>query len=96
MELSKAIKEVRKRKGLTQNELASRLEITQSYLSTLEGGHKHPSIPLLQRISEECDFPIPILMYLSLSESDVPKRKRGIFRSIDPHIREMIKDIFSN
>lgn len=46
----RVIKEYRKRSGLRQTDLARKAHITPTYLSKLENGLKHPSLPLLQRL----------------------------------------------
>lgn len=48
--IGKLIEVYRTNRGLTQEELASRLGLTRGYLSDLERGVKHPSIPTLARI----------------------------------------------
>jgi len=42
--------------GLTQFELAKRSGITQSNLSTMEGGRRRPSAAMLERILEAADY----------------------------------------
>ncbi len=49
--LASAIIEARKQAGLTQEQLAERMGISQPYVAKLEGG-KNPSINTLERIAE--------------------------------------------
>jgi XRE family transcriptional regulator, regulator of sulfur utilization len=49
--LGRAIKEFRKEKGLTQDELARRADIHESYISVLESGRRNPTWPTVRRIS---------------------------------------------
>lgn len=51
-EIGKRIKELRKKNGLTQEELASRTELTKSFISQLENGQTAPSVSTLQDIVE--------------------------------------------
>jgi len=51
-ELGERIRELRKKKGLSQLRLAYRAEISKTYLSDLERGKRNPSIGLLLRIAE--------------------------------------------
>ncbi|WP_077619773.1 helix-turn-helix domain-containing protein [Bacillus sinesaloumensis] len=50
------IRRFRKRKGLSQVELAKSLDITSKYLSEIERGIKQPSLRLLERISVELNL----------------------------------------
>ena len=49
------IKQMRIKKGLTQEELAQNLGISQSMIGHIESGRKLPSIPLAVDISKELD-----------------------------------------
>ena len=49
--LGQAIKEFRKKKGLTQEELAQRTELHESYISVLESGRRNPTHGTVRRIS---------------------------------------------
>jgi len=51
-EIGKRIKELRKKNGLTQEELASRTELTKSFICQLEKGQTAPSVSTLQDIVE--------------------------------------------
>jgi len=51
-ELASAIIEARKQAGLTQKELATRLEAKQSLIARLESGTDNTTIKTLQRIAE--------------------------------------------
>ena len=52
------IREVRRRAGLTQTELAERLGTTQSAIARLETGHGSPTLARLSEIAEACGFDI--------------------------------------
>ena len=52
MELAKKIKNFRKKKGWSQEELAKRININSAHLSRLENGKYLPSIDLLKKLSE--------------------------------------------
>lgn len=46
------IKEIRKEKGMTQEELSDKSNISRSYLSDVENGRYNPSITFLKSISD--------------------------------------------
>ena len=50
--LGQAWKQARKDKKLSQEDLAARLGISESYLSLIENDHRMPPVPLLKRMAE--------------------------------------------
>ena len=46
------IKQVRKKQGLTQTELAQKINVDPKYISRLETGNSTPSLPVVIKISE--------------------------------------------
>ena len=49
------IKEIRKKRGLTQAKLAERINVDPKYISRLETGNSTPSIATIAKISETLD-----------------------------------------
>lgn len=52
------IAEIRKLRGLSQTELAERLDIDRTHLSKIENGKTRPSTRLLERIAAALDVTI--------------------------------------
>jgi transcriptional regulator with XRE-family HTH domain len=52
------VQRLRRGKGLSQEELAYRADIHQTYLSGVEGGKRNPSIGVLDRIASALDVDI--------------------------------------
>lgn len=52
------IKEKRKEKGISQNQLAKQLGISQPYMNQIESGARNPTLPLLIKICETLDIPM--------------------------------------
>jgi transcriptional regulator with XRE-family HTH domain len=52
------VQRLRRDKGLSQEELAHRSDIHQTYLSGVEGGKRNPSIGVLGRIASALDVDI--------------------------------------
>lgn len=63
--LSRALRLVRSFHRLKQNELADKLNISNSYLSEIEKGVKSPSVELLGRYSEIFKIPVSTLLLFS-------------------------------
>jgi transcriptional regulator with XRE-family HTH domain len=95
MNLGNSIKNIRKQKGLTQNEFATLCGITQTYLSQIEGNLKEPNLSTLKAISEKLDMPLPILFFLSMTEDDVQLDKRKAFEIISPSVKSLVNEFFS-
>ncbi|MCV0426528.1 MAG: helix-turn-helix transcriptional regulator [Roseibium sp.] len=56
--LSKNLQNLRRGKGLSQENLAHRAEIHQTYLSGVESGKRNPSVLVLDRIARALDVDI--------------------------------------
>jgi putative transcriptional regulator len=56
------LKELRKARRWTQDDLASRLGVSKSHVSEMESGKKNPSGPVLDRMSKLFDVPVPDLL----------------------------------
>jgi ribosome-binding protein aMBF1 (putative translation factor) len=55
--IAKAVRTVRTRAGLTQEELAKKMKTTQSVIARLESGtnQRSPSLDILARVAAACD-----------------------------------------
>lgn len=59
--LGRAINEARKEKGLTQEELALRVDLHETYISLIERGQRNPTWGTVRRISIALGVPLPEL-----------------------------------
>jgi transcriptional regulator with XRE-family HTH domain len=57
LQLGNKIREIRKKRGLTQEELAWKSGISLNFMGQIERGHKKPSIKTLKKISEILGIP---------------------------------------
>lgn len=94
MNLGIVIKDIRKKKKLTQGEFASACGITQTYLSQIEANLKEPNLSTLKTIAQELGLPLPILFFLSLDEQDVRQDKRQAFEIVSPSIKSLVNEFF--
>ena len=67
--LSENIKAVRKSKGLSQEELAVKLNVVRQTISKWEQGLSVPDADMLISISEELETPVSALLGESVSET---------------------------
>ncbi|HOB29727.1 MAG: helix-turn-helix transcriptional regulator [Dethiobacteria bacterium] len=71
VKLGQRIRALRRLKRVTQQELATRLDLSVTMLSNIERGLKEPSPQLLERIARELDVPREELFIIKES-ADVP------------------------
>lgn len=57
-EIGRKIKELRKKKKITQEELAFKIGKSPNFIGLIERGKKRPSIETLRKIAEVLDVPI--------------------------------------
>lgn len=67
MDFAQRLKELRKKKGLTQTDLAKALKVTKGTVSTWETGNRKPEFGTMERL---CDFFDVSLGYLIGSSDD--------------------------
>ena len=56
------LKELREQKGMTQEEMAKELNITQRAYSYYERGERHPDIEIIMDMAEYFNIPIDLLV----------------------------------
>ena len=85
MEFNEKLQELRKNKGLTQEELAETLYVSRTAISKWESGRGYPSIDSLKRIAKFFSVTVDELLssdeVLSIAEED-NKQKETHFRSL--------------
>lgn len=96
MKIGNIIKVARKKIGLSQGQLADRCSITVTYLSLIENDKKEPTISLLRTIAENLKLPLPILLFLSLDDEDIPESKKEFFNIVKPSIDSMLQNLIED
>jgi len=71
MNLGKTIQMCRKKKGLTQVELASLSNISVSHLCLLEKDKRDPSLSVVKAISDALKIPLSVLVLLASQHEDI-------------------------
>lgn len=75
MNIGKAIRLVRKQKGITQKKLADKCDLSYNALCRIELGDVFPKKDNINNISEKLGVPISYILFLSIEEQDVPAHK---------------------
>ena len=85
MEFNKKLKELRKQKGLTQDELAEQLFVSRTAVSKWESGRGYPNLDSLKALSKVFNVTVDDLLsgeeLLLISEED-NKKKGNLFRDL--------------
>jgi transcriptional regulator with XRE-family HTH domain len=92
MNIGKAIRELRKRRGLTQEALADAAGITRPSLSQIENGVR-PGEDTQKKICLALNIPESLLYIYSFEKEDVPENKQQVYDLLFPTIQDMIKRI---
>ena len=80
MELGKRIIDLRERKGLTTNKLATTAGISQSYLRDIELGNKNPTVEMLSYICEALD--VSLCDFFALETNDIEPSLKTSLRKL--------------
>ncbi|HOK55955.1 MAG TPA: helix-turn-helix transcriptional regulator [bacterium] len=76
--IGRKIREVRKSKKITQEELAYRIGVTPNFIGLIERGKKRPSIETLRKISDALEVPVSYFfdkITYKLPEEDIITKK---------------------
>lgn len=71
--MGKRIKQRRKELGITQNQFAEMLQISNNHISTIENGRGHASIELFCKICSVLDVTPDYLLVGQIHPNDIPK-----------------------
>ena len=82
MEFNEKLQELRKQKGLTQEELAEALYVSRTAISKWESGRGYPNIDSLKRIAKLFSVTVDELLsgdeLLTIAEEDARQKENGI------------------
>ncbi len=95
MKVGSVIQEIRRKKNISQGDLAKQLNVSQTYLSQIESDKKTPSMDLLQEISDALKIPTYYLMFKGVEvDKDIAEDKRDAYNKLSPAITSMIERFF--
>ena len=91
--LGTRIKNIRNKKGLTQEQLSEKMEINPKYLSSIERGNENPTLNTLIKLSESLEVDSGEI-FTHLQIEDPGERKFMITSLLDQADDEQLKLIF--
>lgn len=81
--IGKTIKFLRMARGLTQSEIAKKLDATANYISLVENDKREPSISFLRDLALILDVPVGLFFLDSdMSRKDVTQQERALLMRI--------------
>lgn len=89
MNIGSAIRDLRKRKGLTQEELSAIAKISKNAMSSIENGAR-PSTETLKRLCKALDVTESLIYVYGMEKEDIPEGKRDLYDRLYPVIRNMV------
>lgn len=92
MQIGKAIKRLRVREEVTQQQLAKQVGISQGYLSLVEKGEREPDLELVKKITAALNIPKQLTLLLTTCETKPELNKfRKHLKSIITTLQDLIE-----
>jgi len=93
MNIGKAIRLVRKQKGITQKRLADKCDLSYNALCRIELGDVFPKKENINKIAEKLGVPVSYLLFLSIEEQDVPTENVEAWNAIRSIVEKILLEI---
>lgn len=90
MDIGKAMKLMRKERGISQEALAKKLGKTTTTLSLIENGRKFPTTPRIKQICDGLGIKPIYLLLWALEKDDMPKGKETLFEAMVEPLRKAL------
>ncbi|MBP1631560.1 MAG: 3 family transcriptional regulator protein [Bacteroidetes bacterium] len=92
MDIGIAIKTLRKRKKISQKDLAKECNLSVNALCNIENNISFPQKSTISRICEVLNIPTSYLLFFSISDDDIPNDKKAVFDSLNSTIKNLLLD----
>lgn len=90
MDLGKAIKTIRKKRGLKQKELANFCGISTNAMLSIEANKSFPHKTTIRKICEVLDIPVAYLLFFCITDEDIPEKSKYLFNLLYEPIRKLL------
>ena len=91
MKIGTIIKNIRKSKRIKQKDLASKLGISNSYLSSIENDKREPSMELTKALANYLEIPLGHFFIKAYDEKSLTGKQKTIFVKARKLIDEFLK-----
>ena len=92
MNIGDSIKQFRKKRGLSQKDLAKMVGISPNALCSIEKNYSFPSRNTVKAICKALDISAALLLFASITDEDVPKEKMQVFKALQKPLIEALED----
>lgn len=92
MDIGKAIKTLRLKRGYSQKQLASLVDKSETAISLIESGKSIPQTKRIKEISSALGVEPVYLLLFALEKEDIPSDKRVLFDTLLVPLRESLTD----
>jgi len=93
--LGQRIKELRRGRGLSQEQLAEKMGITPNYLSSIERGQENPTLDLLTTLAEALKVELVALFNYPWQKLTASELKRKLHAMIDKADLERLREVLA-
>jgi transcriptional regulator with XRE-family HTH domain len=90
--LGRAIKMCRSRKGITQTELAKRSGISLAYLSVIEQNKRDPTLSVVESIARSLTVPLNILLFLAADKDELAGLTEEVREKLSRAALDLLKE----
>ena len=95
MDIGKAIKAIRKRRGIRQGVLAEAMGMSRTGLYLIESGRRTATKRSVEIASEAMKVPVASIILESITDEDVPNTCRYTFKSLQQPIVDLLEKNWS-
>lgn len=88
MKIQHLIRDLRTDRDISQEELASVLDVSTNYISLIENGKKRPGLPFLKKFSKKYDVPMLLLMQ-DIVPQGTNKREKDLQKRVERLLEEL-------
>ena len=82
MDIGQAIKELRTKRGMTQEQLADSVGMSINAISSRELGKTIPPKATIEKLCRAFGIPVSYMLLAAIDEQDIPEEKRVLYRAL--------------